>query len=565
MFGQKALDFAVSYGKGIGDVNDALFDTISAGISSQDAFEFLEAAGKASVGGFIGIKTAVGGAVSVLNAYNMSIKDTTKVYDAMFAANVKGITTFEELSTSVGTVASFAAQVGVGYQELFGAFAGITKITKNTQTAATGMKSLFAAIIKPSGDAAGLAEMLGIDLSKTGLQKAGGLQAYMADVMKKVNAKAGKKVTITTGKGKKKKTKETTLEDSAGLMAKLFGSVEAFNVAAVLTSKSAMQGMTEAMELMQKGGSLMDKSFGDASSGVQFKLSQLKSAWDVFLVEMGAAVIDEFGTDGKALADKLIGWMKDAKKGLKSFMQGIRDFVDLVKKLLPYVGTAFTAYIGISATSDLMKFGKHLQAIAPGIEGAFGQKAASAVGGFAGKLGLITGALTAVYTIASTIATLVDQEQEKVFEQKRMKMGVSGGLEALGMASKQYGAGSRSSFIYEFMKEREDKYLKTKKVWMPNDVFSPSGTETVANQDLYEKFLKDAAAAYEETQKSITKAIDENAGGFKMPQGFEVKTFINVTGENVKVGDAKTEMNTGKAPVKKAEGSVALGSMAGGF
>jgi TP901 family phage tail tape measure protein len=575
MFGEQVKEFAIAYGKSIGDVNNALFDAVSAGVKTDEAFAFLTAAGKASAGGFTDLKTSVGGAVSVLNAYNMKIEDTTKVYDAMFAANVKGITTFEELSVSVGQVASFAAQAGVGYQELFGAFAGITKITKNTQTAATGMRSLFAAIIKPSGDAAGLAEILGVDMSVGGIQKAGGIQKFLADAMSKAKGKAGKKETITKkvkGKGGKTKTKTAEIElgDTANIMATLFGSIEAFNVAAVLSSESAQQGMTEAMDLMKKGGSLMEKSFGDASGGVQFKLSQLKSAFDVFLVEIGGAIVDEFGTDGKELAAKLMAWMKDAKKYLKSFMATIRDVAELIGKVVPHIGTIFTMYIGGTMSSDLFKFGNHLKDIAPGMESAFGQKMASKAGGLASSIGLITVALTGVYTIAQTIATLIDQQQEKEFAQKRTKSAIEGSLEAGRVSAKVHGIGSKADFVADYMKENEDKYKK--EVWTatPNDILQgitlglygeKTGLEIQENEKMFNEVQQEAYKAWDK----IVEAKSREKTKVQSFQPINLFTNISVTGENVKIGDAKTEYNTGKTKGSKlaVTGGAAVGAMAG--
>ncbi len=123
------------------DAVGGLYQALSAGIPPDNAIEFLRTSGKAAVAGVSNIETAVDGISSVLNAYSMGMQGTGKISDLFFETVRLGKTTFDELAQNIGKVAPIANSAGVGIDQLFGAYATLTKQGIKTDEATTGNPS----------------------------------------------------------------------------------------------------------------------------------------------------------------------------------------------------------------------------------------------------------------------------------------------------------------------------------------------------------------------------------------------------------------------------------------
>jgi uncharacterized protein YktA (UPF0223 family) len=121
------------------------------------------------------------------------------------------------------------------------------------------------------------------------------------------------------------------------------------------------------------------------------------------------------------------------------------------------------------------------------------------------------------------------------------------------------------------MKENEDKYKK--EVWTatPNDILQgitlglygdKTGLEIQENEKMFNEVQQEAYKAWDK----IVEAKSREKTKEQAFQPIQLFTNIQVTGENVKIGDAKTEYNTGKTKGSKlaVTGGAAVGAMAGG-
>lgn len=190
----------------------ALYDVISAGASdSAEAIETLTAANKLAVGGVTEVKVAADGLTSTLNAYGDAVGDVAAVSDAFFVAVKAGKTTVAELSSSIGQVAPIASEAGVALEELLASVATLTAGGVKTGEAMTQIRAALTSIIKPSSEAAKLAEELGLRFD-VGALKAKGWAGFLEDVR------------VATG-------------GNVETMGQLFGSVEGLNAVLTLTGK----------------------------------------------------------------------------------------------------------------------------------------------------------------------------------------------------------------------------------------------------------------------------------------------------------------------------------------
>jgi len=143
-----------------------LYQTLSASVPPENAIAFLAEAAKAAVGGATDIETAVDGLTTVINAYGMKASAVGKVSDEMFTAVKRGKTTFGELSQSIGQVANIASVAGVKTEELFAAYATLTRQGIKTDKATTGLRQALIAILKPSEDLQKKFDELGVSGSE---------------------------------------------------------------------------------------------------------------------------------------------------------------------------------------------------------------------------------------------------------------------------------------------------------------------------------------------------------------------------------------------------------------
>lgn len=160
-------------GAGVADLSESVYQAISAGVDAAHAVGFVKDMTIAAKAGFTDTTTAVNGVTTVLNAYGKSAEEATAVTDQMLLAQNFGKTSFGEMAQSMGNVIPIAAQLNVSTQELFGSIAVLTKNGIRTSEAITGLKAAYSNILKPSAEAAKLAQSLGLEFNAAHLQSVG--------------------------------------------------------------------------------------------------------------------------------------------------------------------------------------------------------------------------------------------------------------------------------------------------------------------------------------------------------------------------------------------------------
>lgn len=222
-------------GKSTGELSEALYQTISAGVETGNAINVLGVATKVAIGGFTDTTTAIDGMTSMLNAYGLSAEKAIDISDQMFITQKFGKTSIDQLAQSLGQVAPLAYQAGLSTEELFGSVAALTRQGIQTSQAMTGIKAALSNIVKPSQQASELAEELGIKFSASALQSKGWTR-FLEEVQRK--------------------TRGNTDE-----MATLFGSVEGLNSVLALTSQQGSKQFNQAMKEMQDSTGATEEAF----------------------------------------------------------------------------------------------------------------------------------------------------------------------------------------------------------------------------------------------------------------------------------------------------------------
>lgn len=263
-------DLIKTYGGDFQTTSKALYDTISAGAGTvAEATTILKAANVAAIAGVSDIATATDALTTILNSYSMSASNATAVSDLLFATVKAGKTTLGEIAPAIGKVTPLAASMGVSFAEVGAAIATVTATGLSTSEVVTSLKAVIANIIKPTADAAAMAEHLGFSFTSANL-RAKGFGGFMAELKEKTEAMGVAPVEA---------------------IEKLFGSVEGLNTALALAANGG--------KAFEKNLSLMGRSAGMTAEAFAKMTGTFDFQWNAMVgkIKVGAKNFGSVFTD----------------------------------------------------------------------------------------------------------------------------------------------------------------------------------------------------------------------------------------------------------------------------
>jgi TP901 family phage tail tape measure protein len=263
-----------TYGISTKEIANALYETMSAGISAADSIEFLEVAIKNSRGGITETTTSVNTLTNVMNAYNIETDRAIEISDKLLMLQKFGKTTVGEFGNELGRLAPLGAQVNMSVEEMFGSIATLTKNSIQSSQAITGMRSIISSVISPTSEATKEAERLGLQFNASALQGKG-FEKFLDDVMRKTRGNT----------------------DS---LTKLFGNVNALNAIMLLTSEKGSKDFKEALEAIYNAIGMTDESMEKLDTRSQ-RLSETIQSFKNGLTDAGNAILPILDTILKVL------------------------------------------------------------------------------------------------------------------------------------------------------------------------------------------------------------------------------------------------------------------------
>lgn len=145
---KEMLDLSTQTGTAVTDIAESTYQAISASVDTSKAVETVGEATKLAKGGFTDSTTAIDGLTTVLNSYGNKVKDASEVSDVFLTVQNLGKTSVNELASSIGKVATNAANYGVSLQDLGTAYIQLTKRGIETSESTTYIKSLMKELAK---------------------------------------------------------------------------------------------------------------------------------------------------------------------------------------------------------------------------------------------------------------------------------------------------------------------------------------------------------------------------------------------------------------------------------
>jgi TP901 family phage tail tape measure protein len=141
------------FGISANEAAEALFFITSAGLRGAGATEVLEASLKGAAIGLGDTKTIADLATSAVNAYGEANLGGAEAVDVLAEAVRLGKLEPAELAESMGQVLPLASNLGVRFDEVGAAMAGMSKTGTDASTAATQLRQILATIAKPTAEA----------------------------------------------------------------------------------------------------------------------------------------------------------------------------------------------------------------------------------------------------------------------------------------------------------------------------------------------------------------------------------------------------------------------------
>lgn len=409
------------------DINEAMYQYISATGDTVNASDAAGKAVKAAKAGFTDTATAIDGLTSVMNAYSMSGSDDMQlILDMMLETQNVGKTTFGELSQYIGQIAPLAYQANIPLESMFGSIATLTGSGIQTSQAITGLKAAISNIIKPTEDATDAASALGIQWDASALQQKG-LNGMLEDVKAKIKEAAPEYAKLSDevlSNNAAIINLETTNEDLATQMERVAEdsgkSSDAYkslkeqydaNAESAKGLKKTNEGLSEQMTILADAADSPLSAYSQLFGSVEGLNSMM-----VLASEDGGKKWLEFTesiANSSGALDEAYG--KIQQSNMERFRNSLNRLkntaIDAGNKILPVVSDLMETVADlVQSFSELDESQQEMILKTAGITAAAGPvlsvggKAISVIGGVTGGIGTLIKKVTEVKTVGSNVA-----------------------------------------------------------------------------------------------------------------------------------------------------------------
>lgn len=395
--GEGARELAVEYGMSASDINEAVYQSISASVDAADAVEFVGKATKLAKAGFTDSATAVDTLTTAINAYGMSADDATHISDVLVNTQNLGKTTVNELGSSMGQVIPSAAAYGVSLENLASAYVSMTKQGINTANATTYINGMFT------------------ELASEG-----------SDVAKILNEKTGKSFGQLMNDGMSLGDVLQVVYESVGYnseaFANLWGNVRAGKGALALAN-GGVEEFNATLASMVNATGVVDSAFGKIDGTTQEQYNRMKAEVEDAAITVGQAFLP--------VVQDAVGVVKDVAQAFnemdESEQKGVIRTAMLVAGLGPAITLLGTLLVNVERVGGgMMSFATllaKLDAATGGVSRGFNEIADSAgnitkaakpasVAMGALKAGAAAAAVAGIALLVSAIKDYVEKQQQ---------------------------------------------------------------------------------------------------------------------------------------------------------
>ena len=299
------------FGVSANEAADALFFITSAGLRGAGATEVLEASLKGAAIGLGDTKTIADLATSAVNAYGEAQLGGAQAVDVLAEAVRLGKLEPAELAGAMGQVLPLASNLGVSFDQVGAALAGMSKTGTDAATASTQLRQIMATLAKPTvGAEKALAEM---GLSAEGLRdqiRGEGLFATL-------------------------ETLTTAFDGNIEATTEVFGNIRALSGVLDLMGASAEDNRV-VFEQMADATGVLDEALAITADTSEFKFNQAMAGAKAILLEIGGALLERL----QPHLDRLLDFMEQNGPVIEQMFDKIFGTVETLTGKLGELGDA---------------------------------------------------------------------------------------------------------------------------------------------------------------------------------------------------------------------------------
>lgn len=183
---EAVLKMAPALGKAPQELADALYYITSSGITDvADALDVLDKSAKAAASGLGTTKVVADAVTSAINAYGKENITAGQATDILTAAVKYGKVEADEFAPALGRVIAVASSMGIGFDQVAGAMAAMSRVGFSAAEAATSLTAIMSTMLKPTSAATDALAKHGLTMAelRDTAQQPGGL----IDVLRLLN------------------------------------------------------------------------------------------------------------------------------------------------------------------------------------------------------------------------------------------------------------------------------------------------------------------------------------------------------------------------------------------
>lgn len=330
---QKAIiDLSNQTGISVTDIENNVYDAISAGQKTGDAVNFVANSTKLAKAGFAEAGQSLDLLTTIMNAYGLKASEVNSVSDKLITTQNLGKVTVGQLSESMGKVIPTAKAFGVNLSQITAGYALMTSKGIKSAETTTYMSGMLNELGKSGTNAS---KTLKSATGKTfqQLTKSG---MSLGDILNKMNGYAKK-----NGKS----------------LADMFGNAEAGKAALVL-SGNAGKDFNSMLKEMDHSAGATDKAFKEVSSTTQYNLKGALNQSKNALIGFGDVIAPFVSLASQGIskvAKAFNGLSQTQKKIFVGIGAGILSFTGLFFGISKVTGAISTAIINYKKIRDVIK------------------------------------------------------------------------------------------------------------------------------------------------------------------------------------------------------------------
>ena len=299
------------FGISANEAADALFFITSAGLRGAAATEVLEASLKGAAIGLGDTKTIADLATSAVNAYGESNLGGAEAVDVLAEAVRLGKLEPAELAGAMGQVLPLASNLGVSFDQVGAALAGMSKTGTDAATASTQLRQILATLAKPTvGAEKALAEM---GMSAAGLREQIKEKGLFSTLETLTDAFDGNIEATTT----------------------VFGNIRALSGVLDLMGASAEDNALVFEQMADKTG-VLDEALNITAETSEFKFNKAMAGAKAILLEIGVALLERL----QPYLDNFLQFMEDKGPVIEQMFDKIFGVVEILTGKLGELGEA---------------------------------------------------------------------------------------------------------------------------------------------------------------------------------------------------------------------------------